>query len=405
MSVSHRTAHRPIATPSGRMGAQQEPTLRFVEEPYEPAHVEQLEAEFRDRGFVLLPDVFERVSVAPFRAAVQKKLRKLDPRPNRGTWDLPSDAAERVLPALAPRLRRFLPRLLSPPMPPQHGGVPATAQIFEMGWDACAGAEPSPAGGWHFDRGGQGSAGDGHYIYPEAVHAAMYCALPSAPTTPSAPHRYLCAARPRYRAGRCVRLHGLPPGVPSAAAPHPAEGERASGRRVHPTGTGCVVSATVCPSRLWSRRTPTRCCQQRVGPERVAPQRGVCAAGTGRHAGALHLRLPPDADVVRKGWRLRRNPVHTHADASVACAAVGAGIRSRRGRCCHVPGRAVDAGLGVADGGGDEEERPEGAGDARRGCWTAAVMHFVLMATRRQLFASADAAVSSASSGPDPASA
>ena len=155
------------------MDAQQEPTLRFVEEPYEPAHVEQLEAEFRDRGFVLLPDVFERVSVAPFRAAVQKKLRNL------GTWDLPSDAAERVLPALAPRLRRFLPRLLSPPMPPQHGGVPATAQIFEMGWDACAGAEPSPAGGWHFDRGGQGSAGDGHYIYPEAVHAAMYCALPS----------------------------------------------------------------------------------------------------------------------------------------------------------------------------------------------------------------------------------
>ena len=85
-AVTTVTARAPWGWPfAAAMGAEQEPTLRFVDEPYEPAHVEQLEAEFRDRGFVLLPDVFERVSVAPFRAAVQKKLRKLDPRPNLGT--------------------------------------------------------------------------------------------------------------------------------------------------------------------------------------------------------------------------------------------------------------------------------------------------------------------------------
>jgi hypothetical protein len=89
--------------------------------------------------------------------------------------DLPGGAPEAVEPTLAPRLRNFLPRLLSPPMPPQHGGQSATPQLFEIGWNACGEARRTPAGGWHRDRGGGGGGGGNDvYVYPEAVHAAMY---------------------------------------------------------------------------------------------------------------------------------------------------------------------------------------------------------------------------------------
>ena len=143
--------------------------LGFVEEPYPEAELQGFERQFRTDGFVVLPGVFVRSTVSAFRTAVQAKLRM----GIEGSWDLPADAPERVAPVLAPRLRLFLPRLLSPPLPPQHGGHSASAQLFEMGWDASGAAVETAAGSWHRDRGGSALT-DGGFIYPEAVHAAMY---------------------------------------------------------------------------------------------------------------------------------------------------------------------------------------------------------------------------------------
>ena len=39
------------------------PTLEFVEEPYRPNQLANLLAQFRAKGFVVLPNVFERNSV------------------------------------------------------------------------------------------------------------------------------------------------------------------------------------------------------------------------------------------------------------------------------------------------------------------------------------------------------
>ena len=40
-----------------------EPSLKFVEKPYPPSHLGNLLAKFRAKGFVVLPNVFERESV------------------------------------------------------------------------------------------------------------------------------------------------------------------------------------------------------------------------------------------------------------------------------------------------------------------------------------------------------
>lgn len=147
--------------------------LRYVSEPLSEAENSVLVATFREQGWCCLKDVFERDSVAQFR---RELLAKSQPSTDgNGRWIL-RDAPELVAPVLAPRLRAFIPQLLTPAHP---RGEPSLVQLFELAWQA----EPGPldAQGWHRDRSGGAKVSgdvsapeDDCYRFPEAVHCTAY---------------------------------------------------------------------------------------------------------------------------------------------------------------------------------------------------------------------------------------
>ncbi len=158
---------------SDMQGAVAATPLRFVSEPLPEAENSKLVATFRRQGWCCLENVFQRDSVAAFR---QHLLSKLQPPAANSRWTLPSDAPELVAPVLAPRLREFIPQLLTPAHP---SGDPSLIQLFELAWQG----EPGPleAQGWHRDRsGGAMVSGDAStpevdsYRFPEAVHCTAY---------------------------------------------------------------------------------------------------------------------------------------------------------------------------------------------------------------------------------------
>ena len=94
--------------------------LRYVEEPYGEESLEEFVRSFQQDGVAVLPDVYERESVAPFRAALLASL----PPPSEGATpggsfrERPLGEHPRFLSdpepfvaALAPRLRQVLRRV------------------------------------------------------------------------------------------------------------------------------------------------------------------------------------------------------------------------------------------------------------------------------------------------------
>jgi hypothetical protein len=76
-----------------------DPALRFVEEPYHVNDVENMLLRFRERGYVVLPRVFERESVDAFREQAEAALVKNDA----GRWVMPARrASARCSPARSP---------------------------------------------------------------------------------------------------------------------------------------------------------------------------------------------------------------------------------------------------------------------------------------------------------------
>ena len=137
------------------------PSLEFSEEPYGPNQLGNILAQFRARGFAVLPAVFKRDSVDAFREEVEAAVEKDED----GRLFLPDDCMEMVWPLRAPRLRAPLQGALSPSqMAPQ-------VSVFETSWLVRESGDMR--GDWHKDREQEGMPGQ-EYHYPLCVHLGIY---------------------------------------------------------------------------------------------------------------------------------------------------------------------------------------------------------------------------------------
>lgn len=137
------------------------PSLRFREEPYDPNRLNNLLLQFRAKGYVVLPDLFERESVDAFLAEVQAVVKQNE----QGRWIMPDDQPAIYWPIRAPRLRNVLPAALYP------AKMTPKVSVFETAWLI---SETGKEGvNWHKDRQHEGALGR-DYHYPECVHLGMY---------------------------------------------------------------------------------------------------------------------------------------------------------------------------------------------------------------------------------------
>ena len=139
------------------------PDLLFCDTPFSAEEIEAMAAEFRETGYVVLPDVFERESVPAFKAQLEELMFH-----NGVSYTLPDDCPHYIHAALAPRGRQIIPRALSasaaPPMPSIH----TTIIVIET--DETRG-QYAPE--WHKDREPDGMPGR-EYHYPADVFLAFY---------------------------------------------------------------------------------------------------------------------------------------------------------------------------------------------------------------------------------------
>ena len=139
-----------------------EPSLKFVEEPYPLRHLGNLLAQFRAKGFVVLPNVFERESVDGFRQEVEAAVVKNQG----GRLELPEDRPELVYPLRAPRIRAPLCGALSPSQ------IATKASVFETAWLINQSGEMTDD--WHKDRQHDVGMPGNEYHYPLGVHLGIY---------------------------------------------------------------------------------------------------------------------------------------------------------------------------------------------------------------------------------------
>ena len=139
-----------------------EPSLKFVEEPYPLRHLGNLLAQFRAKGFVVLPNVFERESVDGFRQEVEAAVVKNQG----GRLELPEDRPELVYPLRAPRIRAPLCGALSPSQ------IATKASVFETAWLISQSGEMTDD--WHKDRQHDVGMPGNEYHYPLGVHLGIY---------------------------------------------------------------------------------------------------------------------------------------------------------------------------------------------------------------------------------------
>jgi ectoine hydroxylase-related dioxygenase (phytanoyl-CoA dioxygenase family) len=141
-------------------------SLKFVTVPYHDNILEAIAATFRERGWAVVPDVFERDSVDEF----EKEIRDAIIRPTDGGWPkMPNDSSITIWPTRAPRLRAIVDRCLSGDL------MRPRSSMFENSW-LCNPSQPEqvkPDQGWHKDRGHRGTAFPG-YQYPKDVHVSAY---------------------------------------------------------------------------------------------------------------------------------------------------------------------------------------------------------------------------------------
>ena len=138
------------------------PSLRFNETPYHWNAFGNILAEFRAKGFVILPDVFERESVDEFLEDVLKAVEQNE----HSRWILPEDRRETVWPLYAPKLRQALPPSLS------SAAIPPRVSLVEASWVFSEPNQEVPRK-WHKDQRHEGMSGNA-YQYPLNVHIGMY---------------------------------------------------------------------------------------------------------------------------------------------------------------------------------------------------------------------------------------
>ena len=139
-----------------------EPSLKFVEEPYPLGHLGNLLAQFRAKGFVVLPNVFERESVDCIRQEVEAAVVKNQG----GRLELPEDRPELVYPLRAPRIRAPLCGALSPSQ------IATKASVFETAWLISQSGKMTDD--WHKDRQHDVGMPGNEYHYPLGVHLGIY---------------------------------------------------------------------------------------------------------------------------------------------------------------------------------------------------------------------------------------
>jgi len=140
-----------------------ESKLRFVTEPYHLGYIENYVLHFREQGYVVLPDVFERESVNEYLAQIQAALV-----PGKsGRMELPPSPL-RIAPTRAPRIRQVVKSAFS------TGAMVPNVSLFEVAWAIAAAEAPgSIAGHWHKDRDHR-CVSCAHGYCPGDIHVGMY---------------------------------------------------------------------------------------------------------------------------------------------------------------------------------------------------------------------------------------
>ncbi len=138
------------------------PLLEFVTELYPKPELDRMMAEFRDLGFVILPQVFKRETVDAFAEQVKAALffDGLE-------WDLPGESPLIIWPALAPRVRQVLTPALS------HSVANPLPSLYMNRWLIQSPEDPNSVPKWHKDREPDGMPGK-EYHYPKDVFVGMY---------------------------------------------------------------------------------------------------------------------------------------------------------------------------------------------------------------------------------------
>lgn len=136
--------------------------LKYNTVPYTNNECEMFITEFQEKGYTILPQVFDRKSVKTFKKELEAVMTF-----NGLSYTIPDDKPHYIAGALAPRGRQILPFALSnsvaKPMPSLH----TTIIVIET--DKNSGYAPD----WHKDRQPDGMPGN-EYHYPSDVFLAFY---------------------------------------------------------------------------------------------------------------------------------------------------------------------------------------------------------------------------------------
>ena len=144
------------------------PALKYVESLQHPNDEGNTLLQFRERGFAVLGNVFERDSVDAYLEQLRGEVKATD------TWwsplAIPQDSPLNVAPLLAPKLRKILPGCFWPVT------ERLMVQCMNMGF-LVRPSKPDPriVHDWHKDFAHQClSCAGGGYTYPLVVHVVMY---------------------------------------------------------------------------------------------------------------------------------------------------------------------------------------------------------------------------------------
>lgn len=138
------------------------PALEFVDELYAEDDKKEMLTEFREKGYVILPDVLKRETVDPFREQLEELAVN-----NGSGWTIPHDTPHYVHCTYAPRGRQLLPDALSHSQAKPRPCLHTTIIIIQKDGDT------SYIPDWHKDREPDGMPSK-EYHYPLDVFLAFY---------------------------------------------------------------------------------------------------------------------------------------------------------------------------------------------------------------------------------------
>lgn len=140
----------------------EKPAIEFVEEPYSEAEAQKMIKQFREEGYVILPDVFKSETIDPFLEQVEA-LTYHDGL----QWRLRDDSPHYLACAKTPRTIQLLPDLLSRSVAKPRVCMHNTMVYIQKGTDH------SIIPDWHKDREPEGMPDDTYY-YPPDVFIGFY---------------------------------------------------------------------------------------------------------------------------------------------------------------------------------------------------------------------------------------